>query len=487
MSRASRNNWLAALSSGATGFMGGLAAGQKARREERAADLDEKKLQELILESKRKEGEGGYRRGATGLEADPDYYTEGTPAYQRATREAALKAMSSPRSAIAGALFTVADVFAIRGEPVPDVLKGKENLPFDHRYNSLFPAKAKAQPEMNFGDIQGIIQGTADPTTRVPAPFAGIARPANRTNSQQLMSPEQQAQYEQTMRLPQGSARGMTVGQFGAGISGVRAQEAAGGRQDKSLSQSWAQHEDTKNLQRETAVKDSVAEMNNRLAELSRLGAHIDEASVINPSMSDYQILRGKFGAQSLLGGMNPVSPSKEDEKRYSFYNSLGQDYVRNLFSSGGKALTASEERLAGSLAVKPGSTLPDIRSKARGIRDYMRSKVKADLESMERINPKAANELRAKYSTVMADLDRRLQNASDLRARGGRTVNEPLSQEAVKSGKKLGISEQKLKDIRQYPTDMSGGGGLKKGDVMDGYRFQGGDPGDQKNWKKVK
>lgn len=469
--------WKAGLAGGAQGLMQGVQLGMQQRRadqqaamEERRAKLQDEQLKELVRKSK-------YDMAKSNMEAqdkgfmwddksesfvpDPGFYTpykeepsmtvqpaetkfggmmdkplgaapasgleslgvssgmapgkQKNPQYARMEAIAKFKAMASPRVVQPGSQLTVRQTYAAAGLDMPPELEPIADNIFDHRNNSL---------------------------------ITSTNRPA---------SPEQQRAWSGLTGMAPGAAKGISRKGFESTVSNVIGQRAAGERQGKAIAatnaradasreQAARHHNENLNLQEEKAVMDPVSELNEKLAELQRLGAHVDQSAKYNPSWSDYQATRAKFGAQSVLGSYTPsgMKPSADDEQRYEFYQGLGQDYVRNLFSSGGKNLTRSEERLAGNLAINPGDTKEQIRNKGKAIKDFMQSKLGAQLESIQRVNPKAAADLRVKYDQVMMDLDSRLINASERRARGATSGDVPKASmsEREASAKRLNMGE---------------------------------------------
>jgi hypothetical protein len=111
------------VASALSGGLQGYAKGSKDRRDE---EIEKARLRELVNASMMKERESGFRRdGAGAVDLDPDFYTPGTPAYQRAQREAELRSKSSKTGA--GDILTFGQIHDMRGlkpgDAVPEHLK----------------------------------------------------------------------------------------------------------------------------------------------------------------------------------------------------------------------------------------------------------------------------------------------------------------------------------------------------------------------------
>lgn len=82
---------------GISNFLDGY---NKSRDKRLDREIDEKRLKILVREAQRKDLSEGFTVGEDGSTiVDPSYYTEGTPAYQRANREAELKRSASGSAA----------------------------------------------------------------------------------------------------------------------------------------------------------------------------------------------------------------------------------------------------------------------------------------------------------------------------------------------------------------------------------------------------
>ena len=197
---------------------------------------DERNYGINLSKSRREGGEKGFTEEGT---VDETFFTPDTPSYKRATRAAELEQMGkTTRMVLPSNQPSYRQVFAARGMALPKEFEDIADSPMDHRYINALPSPLKPTESMSLGDIQGVVSGHGDPKTRVPAPFAGLARPVNSSNRDQLLTPEQQAQYEQMTGVAPGTAKGMTVGMLSSTVSNVRGQQAAGDRQGKALTQS---------------------------------------------------------------------------------------------------------------------------------------------------------------------------------------------------------------------------------------------------------
>lgn len=527
MSRQSRNNWMTGLASAAQGFTGGYMAGQQANNERRKIQLSEEQVREAVREARRKESDEGFTRSETGdVVFDPDFITAGTPSYKRAARIAELKAQSSPRTVAPIHQLTNAQVFAAAGQPLPEAFKGMEDAPFDHRYLNAIPKPAREQPSMLAGDLQDLSQGKARRDLPVPAPFAGVARQANAPGGGPA-DPAQLRAYESMMNLPEGAANGFTRQQVSSGFSNVSGQRAAGerqgkaiaasgARQDKALEQGARHHQENKDLERMKATAQGRSDLSLGIAGLERLQKNIGDAKRLNPSGAEYYKLKAKSMANSAtfggfqrgpLKGLTNLTP--EEQERLSYYGTLDQDAIRELFAQGGKALTPNEERLSRSLAIQGTDSLPQILAKQEAVRKYATSKFQAQLDELERMNPGGNDDLRERMEAALAGLgggEAPVENPSDARARSakGGSANDSARRifgdkhaEDIMAG--IGDPKDPQKNAKAQaahkkvaPRLYSGEKppapkGPKVGAVVDGYRFKGGDPASQKSWEKVK
>ena len=425
-----KNDWMVALGAA-------LGGGLEGYNKERDRQREGEKLKELVRKSRFDEAQKGFTRNESGeIVPDVDFYTEGTPAYSRMRQMAEFERMA-------------------KGQPA-------EQTHYDISQFAENPT------------VKGMGY-TRDQLMRIPKghPILKITEDLYKPRSilDAPMTPEQQAEFARITNIDPKAAAGVPLKHFAPSVTGIRGRvlgaESAQAMADRSdaraaagREQRRAQHGENLDLAQEKAVMDPVAEMNEKLAELGRLGAHVEAAGKYNPSWSDYQSTRAKFGTQGILGGYTPgvMKPTPKDEERYSFYQGLGQDYVRGLFASGGKALTATEQRLAGSLAINPGDTKEQIRNKGKAIKDYMESKLGSQLESIQRVNPRAAADLRAKYDQVMVDLEQRLMNASQKRARGatsGDSMKAPDSEREA-SAARLGLNNPAILKAIDDPKNKS-------------------------------
>lgn len=484
--------------SGMDAFVGMYNAAANKKRGQRQDAQEDIKIQELVRKARREEMDSGYGSNPdTGkIDFDPNYYTPDTPSYQRGTREAALKAQGSPRSVVAGAPLSVEQAFAIRGETLPTQLQGVKDMPFDHRYNSLFPAKAKLQetaPIEMLNDPQAFAKN--NPNYRVPAPFAGSFRRPIPGDAPTF--PEQQAEWAAAMGVSPSAAKGLTMRQYTSGMSAVNAQRAAGDRQGRALEQSSAQFGERMNY-------DKDKDLNNRVQ------AFQDDYKKTNipamlPAFRNLDKLTGiltkdKTNTAKLPGyGTNAISAiplvgqalGNLAAKRYG--GQAERQVLMSLLNTqirdrSGQAVTKYEEgRNLLEAGMAPGGNEEDV---TRGVRMMYESMLENDRSVRAGYDPAVVDTYvgrggLAPLGPMTEQLDKK-KNPSDVRGENARTQGgrksaymDPDIQAAIRNPKDpaaRAAADQKLDRIRP-----------NAGSVIDGYKFKGGDPGDQKNWVKVK
>lgn len=410
MSRTSRNNWLTALSSAGTGLMQGYAAGAKQK-------LEQDKLAELVRESRRKEfGEGFTRDEGGNITVDPAYYTKDTPAYQRGNRESELKRMATGALSVPAmrdySKFSTLKEFSDLGIGAEDL----KNTPKEHAYEKIIESHYKPQTPGNVA-----------------------------------ATPQQKAHYEGVFKLPPGGADNLTSSQYESGIRYYGGQTAAGerqgnaiansnSRQDKSLGQQKEFHDETLKFNKDKAVVDQRTSTSQSIGDLERLSENISTAKRLQPSGADYYKLQAKSMANSATFGGFKSGPLKgltslddKEQERLNYYSTLSQDAIRTLFSQGGKALTANEEKLARQLAIQGTDSTPNILAKQEAVRKYAASKLRLQLDEIERINPGRNSDLRERLESALVNLEegdtslapdpsaQRAVNARNPRTQGGR------------------------------------------------------------------
>lgn len=184
--------------SGIAGLIGGRIQGKRDAREQ--ARLDEaaaaKKMADQASVDKiaAEFSEKGYRqRDGGGFEVDPDFYTPGTPTYQRAQQAAAFKAAQSPKTGgapplSADAISRLRAAYA-KGEPIPDDLK---ELAIPSGYANMFSSGKPAAPALTAGQLQDFAAGKLDPNVTIPPAYAQYGMP-----KQAPARPPEQVQLDQ--------------------------------------------------------------------------------------------------------------------------------------------------------------------------------------------------------------------------------------------------------------------------------------------------
>lgn len=195
---------------------------------------EKKKNDALLAKEKAALGDSGFDAEGN---PDPGYLDENNPSYKRAKQAAIFKAMASPKNAAATQpMLTVRQAHAIRGVPMPAELEGIGDQPFSSSYANLFPAMEKKGPTMAasaLADPQGFAKN--NPEFQVPSQFAGNFRQPPARLGRSPMTPAQRLAYSKMMKVPYEATEGMTVDQFGGGVSNMRGHEAASGRQANAL------------------------------------------------------------------------------------------------------------------------------------------------------------------------------------------------------------------------------------------------------------
>lgn len=481
-------------------FAAAFAAAANKQHMRRSDAQEDEKIKLLVRKATRDELTDGFADNVDGkVDFDPNYYTPGTPSYQRGDRASALKAMEHPSAVGVRSPLTIKQVFETRGEDLPASFAGHENDPFDPKYISAFPTKAKEQPQMSAQDIIDFQRGNPRKDLQVPAPFAGIARQATSPGSQ-MADADQQAAYEQMMGLPQGAAKNFTRQQISSGFSNVSGQRAAGDRQGKALSQSADLHAQDMDFNKEKdlntrvqAFRDDYAKTGipQMLPKFKRLDELTGVLSKEKPNLAKFPGYgTNALRAIPLVGSAAATMASKTygGEEQGQILQALLNADIRQL---SGQAVTKYEEgRVLVTAGMGLGGNEADV---ARGIRLMYEAMQGAD------------QDVRAGYpAEVPAEYERRggggklglrPSNPSDLRAQGGKrnAYMDPAIQAAIKNPESMDPATEKAANakLKQIKDSATGGkktpAGPKVGDVIDGHRFKGGSPGEQKNWEKVK
>lgn len=396
-------------------------------------------------------------------EVDPAFFDENSPSYKRAQQAAKFKASASPRAAPTTSPQTIGRVFALRGQPLPKELEPYADEPFDHRYASILPPLQRQGPEMAAVDLVDP-EGAAkrNPNLKVPSQFAGnFRRPVPRPGNTP-MTPDQQAAYEEMMGLPPGSAAGLTTGNFASGVSNVSGQRAAGERQGRAFAHADEQKAIDRDLSRNKATMKPEQVIQQQISKLARLGDYIDSADQMNMSYPDYLKLRGSSAVGNVAGflGSDIGKLSPEEEERLAKYSEIGGGFVRDMFETGGKQLTGIEKSLVSRFEIAAGDSPQQIRAKGKGLTDYLEGDFRAKIDAIQRVNPRAAAALRQQSAETLEGVRQRFLNASQMRARGAQApatgqgrAGAPVTPAARESGKKFGMKESTLRDIRQFPT----------------------------------
>lgn len=475
--------------SGMDAFVGMYNAAANKKRGQRQDAQEDIKIQELVRKARREEMDSGYGSNPdTGkIDFDPNYYTPDTPSYQRGTREAALKAQGSPRSVVAGAPLSVEQAFAIRGETLPTQLQGVKDMPFDHRYNSLFPAKAKLQetaPIEMLNDPQAFAKN--NPNYRVPAPFAGSFRRPSPGDAP--ISPEQQAEWAAAMGVSPSAAKGLTMRPYASGMSAVNAQRAAGDRQGRALEQSSTQFGERMTYDKEKDLNNRVQAFRDDYAKtgIPTMMPKFKKLDQLTGVLSSDKPKLDKFpgyGTNALrslpvIGNSAAAIAAKSygGEEQNQILQSLLNADIRQL---SGQAVTKYEEgRTLVTAGMGAGGNERDV---VRGVRLMYEAMQGADRDARAGYTPDVVAEYERRGGVTGMKLNPSEERARNARTQGGRksAYMDPDIQAAIRNPKDpaaRAAADQKLDRIRP-----------NAGSVIDGYKFKGGDPGDQKNWVKVK
>ncbi len=421
------------------GVMGGIDARSKwdksaadAEYNRQMAELARRRADEAMIDSLVKENEAGFRRGANGLpEVNPDFYNPESDTYKRAAQVAAFKRMGvaggksqyEDLSPLAGnkqvqdlgvtadqlrqlpSEGTIADiikkrfdpsvksplnagqVFQLSGRPIPQGMD--PNLPIDSSYANIIPKPTPPPQGMRAADFfaaQGrpLPQGL-NPDVIIPSSAGTNFKPPMQQD------PTVVARFQRL--FPGVNPAGMTNDQIMSKVATVENQNRLSDQFVSAEKRRQQEHDEDQAFQKNKATAPTRKEVIAKLDALDRLSGYVSQAAEINPSWLDYQKLSAKATANSMSGGrLMQLTP--EDQKRLGFYNSLSQDFIRELFSTGGKALTANEERLSSRLSIQPGDSNAQILAKMQGIQNYARSKVTSELGEIEQLNPGTSKDL---------------------------------------------------------------------------------------------
>lgn len=412
----------------------------------------EKKRNDALLAKGKADLSGqGFNEDGT---IDEGFLDENNPSYKRAMQMARIKAMASAKAAPTSNPLSFKQVFAARGIPLPKELEANADSPFDHRYASILAPLQRQGEQIDpslVRDPDGFIKN--NPGVKVPVGVASAIKPLVPRPGSTPMTPEQQAQYEQMMGLPAGTARGMTVGQFASGTSNVRGQEAAAGRQATALGaaarrqaeslgqqgQQFAQKMDydrEKDLQtrlerfRDDYAKTGVPKARSAFEKLDKL------TGVLSSDKPNLKKLPG-YGTNTLrsiplvgqgLSTMAAKTYGGEEEAQL-----LQALLNADIQSTSGQAVTRYEEgRNLVKAGVGPGGNEQDV---ARGIRIMYDALEGADRDA------------RAAYPPEVIAL---------YEARGGSQRLNPSQQRAREaSARKFGMG-QGVQDMIMNPTDPS-------------------------------
>lgn len=396
------------------------------------AELARRKADESMIDSLIKESGAGFQRDANGIpQVNPAYWDPNSDVYKRTAQEQQFKRMGmaggksqyEDLSPLAGnkqvqdlgltaeqlkqlpVEGTLADilkkrfdpsvktplnagqVFQLSGRPLPQGMD--PNLGIDASYANIIPKPAAPPQGMRAADFfaaQGrpLPQGL-HPDVIIPSSAGANFKPAVSADPSQIRA------YES--KFGPGTSRGLTPAQLMSGLATVGNQERLGAQFDKSEKRRQQEHDEDQALQRNKATTAPRKEAIAKIDFLDRLSGYAAQAATINPSWLDYQKLSAKANINSISGGrFSQLTP--EDSERLGFYNSLSQDAIRTLFETGGKALTANEERLSQKLSIQPGDTPAQILAKIQGIQNFAKSKIMSELAEIERLNPGSANDL---------------------------------------------------------------------------------------------
>lgn len=423
---------------------------------------DQEKANIVNAKNKSALAEKGFAEGG---DVDQGYYNPESPSYKRAEQYAKFHAASSAKASPTVNPLTFGQVFAARGEALPEYLKPFENSAFDHRYAGILGKKAEEAPLEMINDPKAFAQ--SHPNAMVKAPFAGAVKPSSPKPGDTPMTPEQQAAYETMMGLPKGAASNLTRQNFASGVSNVSGQRAAGERQgkaiaatgerqDKALKQGEEHFEKAQTLQKNKAVMDDATRLEQQIAKLGRVGNYIDTAEKMNMSYPDYLelVARSKVGnvAGYLGSDIGKLDPTQEE--RLGKYREIGGGFVRDLFATGGKQLTGKEESLASRFEIQPGDNASQIRTKGAGLTDYLESDFAAQIAGMEAVNPERAAQLREKAAQTISGVRSYFLNASQKRAQAAQEPKGRAVGDVAGSAKHLKIAPG-IVDVIKDPSQI--------------------------------
>lgn len=455
-------NLARALPGAAQGFM----QGRKFMRDEA---LQDENLRAKKIDTLTKQFESGLQENETGIGVNPDFLNPETDVYKRDNRLAELKRLAAASGKGAGApVLTGGQIMGLKealanGKPLsPDLAE----LPVGSGYSNFFPAPKPAGAtltnEQVYAHLGKPIPTGIDPAGSFSEKYLPLVKPPGAGTP--AATPEQQSLYEQTLKLPPGSARGLTVGQFTSGMTNVRTQDnianrqqtaigAADARQEKSLTQNANQFGTNLEMKKEelerNKAKDKEAQLQKFQDDYQKTGvlAAIAPLSMLDKSTG---VLTGKKTDRSKLPGYGtnalrqiPLignAAATLAAKRYGgeaeaqALQTLMNSQIRTM---SGQAVTKYEEgRNLLAAGMGPGGNEADVE---RGIKMMYEGLVEADRSA------------RAAYTPDVVDM---------YSQRGGQGPIETLfkqspnkSRDRAESAKKLSISQKKLDMIDATPV----------------------------------
>lgn len=477
---------------GAKEFVDAFATFRKLRDDKINADrdygLNQDKVKELVRAARVKEMTDGFGDDPAtgGVAPSADYWTPGKPMYERAAQDAAFKRMGTNAKGAGGAILKAGEYGRLKkhfadGSPLEDDLK---DLPLNPSYGfgNMKAQELGATDEM----LRGIVGGKALPgNPQIPKAAIPLYR---RNPNETPIDDQQQADWENATGARPGSGKNLRIGNFATGMSQMARDRSQDARQDKSLgsAQKIAQDkiDEKRRLKAEKDAKALEQSQNTAGIVTEDIGRALDMAKnsefAVGPWVGQTHRIPGTpaYNLNNLLDTIRANIALDKLQK------------MREASPTGGALGNVSdfENKLLQATAGKLDVTMsqPDFELNANRLLDQYNKVINEGIPDDGSFDNPSDQRARGTRKAAPPPGDDGVPgNPSDRRAKG---VDKASSAAALGvKAKDLAAMDKMAPPPKSQKTVEAKVAIVKPGEVHEGYRFKGGNPGDQKNWEKVK